>query len=55
MSELLLFCLNAKDMNKEIIDFSTGQESDIHRYHLAESLFSGRASGKSYSDALLAS
>ena len=42
MSELLLFCLNAKGMSKEIVDLSTGKKSDIHRYHLAESLFSGQ-------------
>ena len=55
MSELLLFCLNAKGMTKEIVDVCSGQSSDIHRYHLAESLFSGKVQGKSFTDALLAS
>ena len=55
MNELLLFCLNAKGMTKEILDVCNGQKSDIHRYHLAESLFAGNIHGKTYTDALIAS
>ena len=54
-SELLLYTLNKKGMHKEIIDFCSDKESEIHKYYLAESLLQGKVSDKSYTDALKAS